>query len=127
MALTHTTATRNALADLIDDLANVSTPGDVQIGTTAFGTILATFVLSATAFGIAAGGVITANGLPLVEASADNTGTAAVFRVRDGAGLEVFQGDVTVTSGGGSMELTSLSITQNEQVNITAFTYEASA
>lgn len=130
MSLTHEGATRNALADLIDDRVNLTAAGTVQISTTEDDYIgaelLAQIVLNAAAFGAAAAGIIAANGLPLSDPSADGTGTAAFFRVINGASLEIFKGVVTVTSGGGDMELTAVAITTGEQVNITTFTYEAS-
>lgn len=129
MALTHTTAIRNQLADLVVDAIDAGTMaanGDLEIGTTAFGIILATVEFAATAFGAAAAGTATLLGVPLEDSSATGGGTAAVFRTRDKDGTEIFQGTVTVTSGGGDMELSSTTINAADAVRINSFTYSAS-
>ena len=127
MALTHVTAIRNTLADAVVDAFDAGTTdasGDIEIGTTAFGTILSTILLAAPpAFGPAAGGVATANGTPLEDTSAANTGTAAVFRIRDRDNSEVLQG--TVATSGADMNLSSTSITTGDAVRINTFTYTA--
>lgn len=100
MAITLETNARNAAADAITALCDVSGPGDIQIATAAFASILATVPLSATAYGAAAAGVATLAGTPLSDASADASGTAAVWRARDGVGTEVFNGPVALAGGG---------------------------
>lgn len=128
MALTHITSIRNALADLVVDAIDVGAGanGDLQIGTTSFGAILATVEFQEPAFGAAAGGTATMNGAPLEDSSATGGGVAAVFRVRDEDDAEVFQGTVTITSGGGDMELSSTTINNGDAVRINSFTYTAS-
>ena len=129
MALTHTTAIRNQLADLVVDAIDAGTMaanGDLEIGTTAFGTILSTIEFLATSFGAAAAGTATLLGVPLEDSSATGGGTAAVFRTRDRDGTEIFQGTVTATSGGGDMELSSTTINAADAVRINSFTYSAS-
>jgi hypothetical protein len=129
MALTHTTAIRNQLADLVVDAIDAGTMaanGDLEIGTTAFGTILSTIEFLATSFGAASGGTATLLGVPLEDSSATGGGTAAVFRTRDRDGTEIFQGTVTATSGGGDMELSSTTINAADAVRINSFTYSAS-
>lgn len=130
MALTHVTAIRNSLADLVVDALDVGATdpgGDTQIATAAFAIILAEIEFTATAFGAAAGGTATMNGAPLEDSNAAGGGTAAVFRCRDQANAEVFQGTVTLTAGGGDMELSSLLINNGDAVRINSFTYSASA
>lgn len=106
MAITLQSNARNAAADAITALVDASGPGDVQVATTAFASILATIALSATAFGAASGGACTLNGTPLSDSSADNTGTAAVWRMRDGAAAVVLDGPAA-TSGGGDINLST--------------------
>lgn len=130
MALTHTTAVRNALADLVVDLLEAGAgAGKIQISTTQGDYVgpelLAEITMSDPAFGAASSGVATMLSPPKSDTSADNTGTAAFFRIVDSNDLEIFEGTVTATSGGGDMELSSVAITSGEQVNITAFTYTA--
>ena len=123
MALTHTTATRNTLADAIDTAIATSgkllimTSGDVEV---------ATIALSATAFGVASTGTITLSGVPLSDSSATG-GTAALFKFETSGATEIFRGTVTATGGGGDITLTSVTIAATDTVTITAFTYSASA
>ena len=105
MAITLTTATRNAACDSIVDLLDPSGPGNLQIGTTAFASILATITLSATAFGSAASGIATLAGTPLSDTSADNTGTAAVFRFRTSGGTAIISGSVKTSDDGSDITL----------------------
>lgn len=132
MALTHTTAVRNGLADYVVDLIDggtTNTEGSVEIATDGtFGTILATIPLNNPAFGAAAAGVATADVSPTPEDSAAaNTGTAAFFRVVDRDETELFRGTVTGSGGGGDMEMSSTSITAGDAVRINSFTYTAAA
>lgn len=99
MAITFSTAVRSVMCDAIVDLLDAgSPPGNMQVGTTGFASILATIALSNPAFGSAASGVATLSGTPLQDTSADNTGTAAVWRMRNAAGTAILSG-TTSTSG----------------------------
>ena len=129
MALTHTTAIRNQLADLVVDAIDVGTAaanGDLEIGTTAFGIILSTIEFSAPAFGAAAAGTATLLGVPKEDASATGGGVAAVFRTRDRDATEIFQGTVGAPASGADMELSSTTINAADAVRINSFTYSAS-
>lgn len=131
MALTHTTTIRNGLCDYTVDAIDVGTTdatGDVIVQTAADVT-LCTIALANAAFGAAGASVAgqaAAAGLPK-EGTAGATGTAAKFRVRNRDNTEIFQGTVTVTGGGGDMELSSTSISTNDVIRINTFTYTASA
>lgn len=131
MALTHVTAIRNGLADLVVDAIDAGAgAGKVQItksaGSYTAGNILAEITLADPAFGAASGGTATAAGMPVEDSNANNTGTAVEFRVVDSTDTEVFKGTVTATGGGGDMELSSTSITAGDAVRINSFTYTAS-
>lgn len=90
--------------------------------TVSSGTVLATLAFSDPATGAAVNGVDTASAITQ-DASADATGTAGHFEVLDSNLLVVFRGDVTVTGGGGDMQLVTTSITAGQPVSITSFTY----
>jgi hypothetical protein len=129
MALTHTTAIRNSLADLVVDAIDVGTTdasGDLIVQTAADATLCTINLNAPPAFGAAASGTATANGLPK-EGTATGAGTAAKFRVRNRDNTEIFQGTVTATGGGGDMELSSTTIAINDVIRINTFTYTASA
>lgn len=88
-------------------------------------TLLAHLTLSATAFptavDIAPGARATANAIT-DDSSADATGTASFFRVLNGAGTAICQGDATATGGGGTMQLNTVSIVASAAVGISSFT-----
>ncbi len=131
MATRISTAARNAAADAVVDLldggaaagyieirtgAQPATPGDA-----ATGTLLATLPLSDPAFGAASSGVATASAIT-DDTSADATGTAGWFRGYDDNDVAVIDGSITATSGGGDMELNSVSIVTGGLVEITSWT-----
>lgn len=129
MALTHVTAIRNQLADLVVDAIDAGTTdtgGDIQIATAGFAAILAEIEFDDPAFGAAAAGTATMNGAPKEDSNATGGGTASVFRVRDRDNGEVFQGTVTGSGGGGDMELSSTTINNGDAVRINSFTYSSS-
>ncbi|NOR70970.1 MAG: hypothetical protein GQ532_14955 [Methylomarinum sp.] len=125
MPLTHTTATRNVVADAVVDLLDVGatdatgdlvymTSGDVEV---------AILAMANPAFGAAASGVATAGVI------ADDTnatgGTVAKFKLQDRNNLETLQGSVTATSGGGDIELSSVAIGATDTVATSSLTYTA--
>ena len=124
MAITLSTSARNAAANGIVDLIDVSGPGTIEIKTaasTVAGTNeAATLTFSATAFGAAASGVATA--AAITSDTNATGGTAAAYTVFDGLAAAVWQGTVTATSGGGDLELSTVSIGATDTVSISAFT-----
>lgn len=87
--------------------------------------LLIDFTLPEPAFGNAAavtgGAAATANAITSVAAAA--AGTASWFRVVDGAGTALFDGDVTATGGGGDLTMASTTITLAMDTGVTGFTY----
>lgn len=124
------TAARNAAADAVVDLVDAGAgAGVIEIRTGAApatandadsGTLLATLTFSDPAFGAASSGVATASSITQ-DSSADATGTAGHFRVKDSNGNVVFQG--SVGTSGAVMNLVTTSITAGQPVQITSFTY----
>lgn len=128
MSLTHVTAIRNSLADLVVDAIDAGTTdpsGDLQFATAAFAIILATLTFSNPAFGNAAAGIATAAAIT-ADLNAAGTGVAVVFRIRDRDNNEVLQGSVSSTGGGGDIQLSSTTINPADTVSITSMTYVAS-
>jgi len=119
MSITIVGSARDAAANAIVALIDAGTPpGNIQIGTTAFASILATISLANPAFTAASGGTGQAvlAGTPRQDTSADNTGTAAVWRARNSSGTAIIQGP-TATAGGGSDDITLDVTAQNAAVN----------
>ena len=129
MTLKSSTVARNAAADAICALADsglvriytATRPANPQ--TAAAGTLLATLTLNATAFGAAVAGVATANAITS-DSSADDTGTAAWFRVLQSDGTTVlWDGDVTATGGGGDITFSTVAFVAAAVIAMTSLSY----
>jgi hypothetical protein len=71
--------------------------------------------------GVEAGGTLTFSAIDN-DISADATGTAAWVRIADSAGTVVMDLDVTVTGGGGYVQMASTSITAGGPIAFSSFT-----
>ncbi len=119
MGLTLTTGARDAACNAIVDLIDVSSPGTLKIYTAAFSTLLATLTFSATAFGSSSTGTATANAIT-ADSSADATGTAAVFKIFDGAAAEVLRG--TVGTSGADINYNTVTWTTGDNIAVSSLT-----
>ena len=122
MAVTYSTAVKTlrmqAVADAID--AGVGA-GTLEIGTTAMGTVLATFQLVEPC-GTVSGATLTLDFDPdISDVSADATGTAAAAQIKDGGGTVVISG-LTVGTSGTDIVLDNTSITAGQTVTLTTGT-----
>jgi hypothetical protein len=130
MALQFSAAVRNARLDAIETTIGTSAVIKIRTGappatvaTADSGTVLATISLASDWMAAASGGTKALSGLPVTDSSADNTGTAAHFRVYASDGTTAhMQGTVTATGGGGDMTLDNTSLASGQQFSITAFT-----
>ena len=122
MAITLSTAARNAAANAIVDLVDggttdangdlvIMTSGEVEVATLAFAN---------PAFGAASSGVATANAIT-ADSSATG-GTAAIFVVQDRDNTEIWRGSVGTPGSGADLELQSVVIGAGDSVTVTAFT-----
>jgi hypothetical protein len=84
------------------------------------GNLLAVILFASTC-GTVSGGVLTFSSTPLVDASANNTGTATQAEVEDGVGHVVISG-LTVGTSASDINLSSTSIVAGQSVTITAAT-----
>jgi len=118
MTVTYNTTLKNTRMDAVDDAINSGVGTAVlEIGTAGMGTVLATIDLPNPAFGASASGVITLQGVPLSDTSADATDTAAEARIKDRDGTAVITG-LTVGTSGTDIILDSVSITSGQTVTI---------
>jgi len=129
MAIQLSVAVRNARLDQIESTIGTSAILRVRSGAAPAncaaadsGTVLATISLPSDYMAAASLGSKALSG-SWVDASADNTGTAAHFRLYDSAGTTChLQGTVTATGGGGDMEVNTTSFVAGQQFTVTAFT-----
>lgn len=129
MAIQLSTAVRNARLDSIETTTGTSAvikirtgSAPADCGTADSGTVLATLNLPSDWMAAASGGSKSLSGT-WEDLSADNTGTAAHFRLYASDGTTChLQGTVTATGGGGDMTVDNTSFASGQQFTITAFT-----
>ena len=132
MATRLATAARNAATNSVVALVDADVgAGTIQIRTgaqpatandPATGTLLATVTLADPSFAAAVAGVATLDATPVLSTVGVANGTAGWFRMLDNSGDTVLDGAVTVTGGGGEMELNTTTISVGVTVEITAGT-----
>jgi hypothetical protein len=108
----------NGLVDGID-VGSSDAAGAFNGYTAAFASLLFECAASNPAFGAAADGVATASAIS-ADASANNSGTAAVGRVQDRDNATVFE--FTIGAGSGDLSLNTVSITAGDNVSISSAT-----
>lgn len=136
MALKIIAALAVTLCDLVVDSIDIGAgSGHVKVydGTrpaspaTAVSTqvMLVDYTLPEPAFGnaVAVTGGATATAATISNTTAAASGTASWFRVFDGSGNAVFDGDITLTGSGGDLTMSALVITAGMDTGITGFTY----
>lgn len=123
MAVTYTTAVKTARMTAVRDQIDLGAgAGKLEIGTAGMASVLATITLGDPS-GTVSGTTLTLSGFPRSDTAADNTGTAAAARIRDSNNTDVITGlTVTLTGGGGDVQLDSLSVTAGQTVTINSAT-----
>jgi len=120
MSVTLTTGARDGANDGIVDLIDVgSGTAQLEIWTTGFGTLLAELPLSNPAFTASSGGVSTANTIT-DDSDANDSGTAAVFRIDDRDGTEVLRG--SVGTSGEDINFNTVLFVAGDTISITSLT-----
>lgn len=130
MAFQFSTGARNAALDSIETAIGTTPTLEIRSGAAPAtcasadsGTVLATMTLPSDWLAAASGGSKALAGT-WQDTSADATGTAGHFRIKQGATCHI-QGSITATGGGGDMTLDNTSIASAQQVTITSFTITA--
>lgn len=129
MAVQLSTTVRNARLDQIETTIGTSPVLTIRTGAQPAncaaansGTVLATITCPSDWAAAASGGAKAKSGT-WQDTSADNSGTAAHWRLHESTATTChMQGTCTVTGGGGDMELDSTSITAGQTVTVTTFT-----
>ena len=123
-------AVRNAMLDAVETTVGTTPTLEIRTGSAPAncaasdtGTVLATLTLPSDWLAAASSGSKTLLGT-WEDSSADDSGTAGHFRIKQSSTCHI-QGTVTATSGGGDIELSSTTITSAQQITITSFTITA--
>ena len=132
MTLQYSTTVRNAKLDAVETAIGVSAVLKIRTGAAPAncaaadsGTVLATVNLPSDWMAAASGGAKAKSGT-WEDTSADNTGTAAHFRLYASDGTTCHaQGAVTATGGGGDMTVDSTSFTAGQDFLVNSFTLTA--
>ena len=127
MPIQLSVAVRNARLDAIETAIGASPTLEIRSGTVPAnaaaadaGTLLASMALPADYMAAASSGSKALLGT-WQDLTADATGTAGHFRIKQGATCHL-QGTITGTGGGGDMEVNNTSIAVGQQVSVTTFT-----
>lgn len=127
MAIQLSTTVRNARLDAIETAISTSPTLEIRSGaapadcaTADSGTVLATLTLPSDWMEAASSGAKDIDGT-WQDLSADATGTAAHFRIKQSTTCHL-QGTVTATGGGGDMEVSSTSFTAGQSFTVNTFT-----
>lgn len=132
MALQYSIAVRNAQLDSIETTIGTSAILKIRTGAQPAncaaadsGTVLATLNLPSDYMAAASSGSKAKSGT-WEDTAADATGTAAHWRLYASDGTTCHaQGSVTITSGGGDMEVQNTSFATGQAITITSFTLSA--
>lgn len=132
MALQYSVTVRNAQLDALETAVGTSAVLKIRSGsppadcaTADSGTVLATINLPSDWMLAASAGSKAKSGT-WEDTSADNTGTAAHWRLYASDGTTCHaQGTITATGGGGDMTLDNTSIASGQTVTVTGFTISA--
>ncbi len=126
MAVTHSTAARNAATDAVTAL--IGTSGKLvfrlsgTVGTP--GTAVATLSLSATAFGASASGTATANAITADTNAAGNASPIATATLQTSGGTIVIH--CAVAASGSDINMTNgLTVAAGDTVSCSSLTYTA--
>lgn len=124
MAVTHSTAARNAAADAVVDLLDAGTPPGSLVFLTAADATVCTVTFETTAFGAASNGVATMALGSGKTSDAATAGTIAKAEFRNAAGTAVIFCAVS-TSGSDINIPGGVTLANNDTVSITSLTYTA--
>lgn len=132
MTMQYSVAVRNARLDVVETTIGASPVLQIRSGAPPVncaavdnGAVLATIALPADWMASASGGTKSKSGT-WQDLSADASGTAGHFRVKDGPGTTThMQGTCTITGGGGDMILDNTNFAIGQVFTVVNFTLTA--
>lgn len=125
MAVTLTTAARNAACDAIVDLIDGGSgdaTGDIAFSTSVPAT-LCICNMASTAFGSSASGVATA--AAIAQGTVATAGTIALALFRNKANTEIFR--CAVGTSGSDINLSSVAVSVSDTIDVTSLTFTVPA
>lgn len=125
MALTHSTAAKNAALDAIVGLIDAGTTdaqGDCVFMTGADAEV-ATLPLNNPAFAAASAGAAVMDNTPVPEDTSATGGTTSLFKFQNRDNTEIFRG--TVATSGADINISSTVIGAGDTVQLTSFQLNA--
>ena len=125
MPVTHPTLVRTGVADFVCTQINEGTPPGKLIMQTAAAATVATLTFANPAFGGAVAGVSTANAIASDTSAVG--GVIAKAELRNAAGTPKVLCSVTITGGGGDIQLSSVTVSAGQTVSMSSLTYSATA
>ena len=127
MAVTHSTAARNAATDAVTALLGGTAKLVFRISPSSVaspGTAVATLSMSATAFGAASSGTATANAITSDTNATGNASPVAFASLQTGAGTIVIH--CAVAASGSDINMTNgLTVNAGDTVSCSSLTYTA--
>ena len=127
MAVTHSTAARNAATDAVTALLGGTAKLVFRISPSSVaspGTAVATLSMSATAFGAASSGTATANAITSDTNATGNASPVAFASLQTGAGTIVIH--CAVAASGSDINMTNgLTVNSGDTVSCSSLTYTA--
>lgn len=127
MAVTHSTAARNAATDAVTALLGGTAKLVFRISPSSVaspGTAVATLSMSATAFGAASSGTATANAITSDTNATGNASPVAFATLQTGAGTVVIH--CAVAASGSDINMTNgLTVNAGDTVSCSSLTYTA--
>lgn len=127
MAVTHSTAARNAATDAVTNLIGASGNLVFRVSPSTVaspGTAVATLPLSATAFGASSSGTATANAITSDTNAAGNASPVAFATLQTSGGTVVIQ--CSVAASGSDINMTNgLTVAAGDTVSCSSLTYTA--
>lgn len=129
MTIQHSVAVRNARLDAIETTVGTSPILEIRTGAQPAncaaadsGTLLASITLPSDWLAAASSGSKAKSGT-WQDSSANGTGTAGHFRIKDSGGTTCHQqGSVTATGGGGDMTVDNTSFAAGQSFTVTGYT-----
>lgn len=125
MTIAHTSTVRTGIADYVVDLIDAgSAAGKLKFYTANFADLMVTLTFADPAFGAAsAGEAAMSAGTLSGTINLAGTNTMAKFRITDSDDTVVLEGDVGTS--GADINLTSVSFSNGDGININSLTYIA--